>query len=326
MCRSEKTGRRGAFSLAAAFLIAAAGCVTTPPAPPAALKPSVISHETWAERPPVGYAADATRRNIAPGDTLRFNDLTVVPLRMMTDSSSREAPVDEVAFRLQRGAHRADVIATEGEALNWQGFHLAVLAVHADEDELGAGLIALEVATIASLPTHVARSDSAGGAAYRLRISHEVEKITLHHSGSAEPLEPGDDPVRRLRALQSWGQRARNWWDVPYHFLIDLEGRIYEGRDYRYMGETNTAYDPRGHLLISVIGNYNLQKPTAAQIEAITDLMTWAVARFDISTDQIYGHYELARTSCPGTYLRQPLEDGTFQERVEARLEQAGQR
>ena len=34
-----------------------------------------------------------------------------------------------------------------------------------------------------------------------------------------------------MRGLQSWGAAERNWWDVPYHFLLDLEGGIYEGRD-----------------------------------------------------------------------------------------------
>jgi hypothetical protein len=37
---------------------------------------------------------------------------------------------------------------------------------------------------------------------------------------------------------------------------MDLDGGIYEGRDYHYMGETNTSYDPGGHFLISIIGNY----------------------------------------------------------------------
>ena len=41
-------------------------------------------------------------------------------------------------------------------------------------------------------------------------------------------LQPHDDPVQKLRGLQSWGATARNWWDVPYHYLLDLEGRVYE--------------------------------------------------------------------------------------------------
>lgn len=65
---------------------------------------------------------------------------------------------------------------------------------------------------------------------------------------------------------------------------------VYEGRDYHYMGETNTTYNPQGHFLISVLGNYNLQEPTPMQIEAITDLMAWAVAEFNVPLDRIYGH------------------------------------
>jgi hypothetical protein len=102
----------------------------------------------------------------------------------------------------------------------------------------------------------------------RLRVPQKITSITLHHEGSARPLLPGDDPVQQLRALQAWGERDRNWWDVPYHYLIDLDGNIYEGRDWHYMGETNTTYDPSGHFLISIIGNYNLQEPTQKQLNA----------------------------------------------------------
>ena len=128
--------------------------------------------------------------------------------------------------------------------------------------------------------------------------------------------------MEKLRALQTWGARDRNWWDVPYHFLLDLDGRIYEGRDWRYMGETNTTYDPTGHFLISVIGNYGRQEPTAAQLSSIADLMAWALDEFDLPLDRIGGHYNYAsNTGCPGTHLRKYLEDGTFRRMVAARLE-----
>ena len=135
--------------------------------------------------------------------------------------------------------------------------------------ELGAGLVALEVATVASLPSYIASSDSAGGASMRLRIPHRITHVTLHHTGDAQPLRPEDNPVTRLRGLQSWGASARNWWDVPYHYLLDLNGKVYAGRDWRFMGETNTTYDPGGHFLISVIGNYQRQEATPAQLDAI---------------------------------------------------------
>jgi hypothetical protein len=210
-------------------------------------------------------------------------------------------------------------VAREGSAFNWNGFHVAVVAIYGP-GELGAGLVALEIATLASLPAQVASSTTAGGADMRLRIKHSITHVTLHHTGDAQPLLPGEDPVRRLRGLQSWGASDRNWWDVPYHFLLGIDGRIFEGRDYHYMGETNTTYDPGGHFLISAIGNYERQEPTKETLNAIADLMAWALKEFDLPLDRIGGHYNYATTGCPGQHLRKYLEDGTLRRMVAERL------
>lgn len=282
----------------------------------AELPPGVIPHAEWEVRPPLGHMADADRRNLRPGDHFEFRDLSVSVVSTAVDS---DGVTDVVRLRLIRDKARENRTVREGAAFNWQGYHVAVVAIYGP-GELGAGLTAIEVATLDSVPPEVARSKVAGGAELRLRIPHEITHVTLHHTGSPEPLRPEDDPVQKLRGLQSWGARERNWWDVPYHFLIDLEGTVYEGRDWRYMGETNTTYDPAGHFLISVIGNYAEQEPTAAQLDAIADLMAWAITRFDLPLERIGGHYDYADTTCPGEHLRQYLEDGTFRRLVEERL------
>lgn len=290
----------------------------------------IVPHVAWGAQPPLGHAADAMRRNLGPGDRLEFRDLVLEVVAMEVDSAGTELSASErpgrpagstdvVQLRLAHAAAHEERRVPEGTAFVWRGYRVAVVAIHGP-DELGAGLVALEVATQASLPAEVAAADTAGGAALRLRVRHEITHVTLHHTGSREPLQPAEDPVDRLRGLQEWGARDRNWWDVPYHMLIDLDGRIYEGRDWRYMGETNTTYDPRGHFLISVIGNYGRQEPTRAQIEAIADLMAWAVARFDVPLERIGGHYDYVQTSCPGEHLRRYLEDGTFRHMVQERL------
>ncbi len=282
-------------------------------------QPRIIPHTQWEAQPRLGYAADAARRNKAAGDSLLFRELHVAVLETAVDSSDAK-PVDVVRLRLQLADNSEERTAREGSAFNWRGFHVAVVAIYGPK-ELGAGLVALEVATLASLPPQIASSDSAGGASMRLRIPHRITHVTLHHTGDREPLRPQDDPVRKLRGLQSWGAAERNWWDVPYHYLLDLDGRIYEGRDWRYMGETNTTYDPGGHFLISVIGNYERQEPTPAQLAAIADLMAWALKEFNLPLDRIGGHYNYATTGCPGTHLRKYLEDGTFRQMVAARLQ-----
>ena len=259
------------------------------------------------------------RRNEPPGGTLVFHDLSVTVLGTSPDSSHA---AQGVRLRLHSGDAQDDRQARDGEAFNWHGYHIAIVAIYG-KGELGGGLVALEVATVASLPSVVANSVAAGGAHMRLRVPQHITSITLHHEGSPEPLRPSDDPVAKLRGLQSWGERDRNWWDVPYHFLIDLDGRIYEGRDWHYMGETNTTYDPSGHLLISILGNYNRQEPTQKQLDAIADLMAWTTKEFHVPLDSIRGHYQYAQTDCPGKNLRKYLEDGTFLRMVEERRAQS---
>jgi hypothetical protein len=311
------TSPRHAFICAAALVL---GCSprrvanTTP-------QPHIIPHTEWQSKPPLGYAADAARRNKKSGDSLAFHDIIVTVMGTSVDSSGVQ-PVDVTRLRLVLGDTTEERVAREGSAFNWRGYHIAVVAVYGP-GELGAGLVALEVATIASLPPQVASSDSAGGAAMRLRIPHRITHVTLHHTGDAQPLRPQDDPAAKLRNLQSWGATDRNWWDVPYHYLLGLEGQVYEGRDWHFMGETNTAYDPGGHFLISIIGNYERQEPTPALLASIADLMAWALKEFDLPLDRIGGHYNYADTGCPGQYLRQYLEDGTFRRMVAERLRRA---
>ena len=307
------------FRVLSALTVALAlGCAVRQGARPV-LPPRVIPHAQWESQPPLGHAADATRRNKRAGDSLAFRDLTVTVLATTIDSSGAQ-PTDVVRLRLGLGDVREERVAREGSAFNWHGFHVAVVAIYGPR-ELGAGLVALEVASLASLPPRVATSEVAGGADMRLRIPHRISHVTLHHTGSAEPLRPQDDPVSKLRGLQSWGAAERNWWDVPYHFLMDLEGRVYEGRDWHFMGETNTTYDPGGHFLISIIGNYERQEATPAQLAAIAELMAWALKEFDLPLDRIGGHYHYATTGCPGQHLRKYLEDGTLKRMVAERLD-----
>lgn len=290
-------------------------------------RPNIIKRTDWGP-PPAGIAANAVRHNLSEGDTLYFRDLTIVLNELQAaDESIRKDSIsngganpDTARFTLYRNGIAEEVKIAEGNAFNWNGYHIGILAVTVDQDVLAGGLTEFEIATVRSLPVSRAAHKKTGNASQRLRVPHEIQMITLHHSGSSEPLTADEDPVDRLQGLYSWGKEERNWWDVPYHYLIGLDGTIFEGRDIRYAGDTNTTYDTRGNLLISVMGNYNRQEPTQAQIEAITDLMAWSVKTYDLPVDHIYGHYDWADTSCPGSNLRGYLEDGVFRGTVEKRL------
>ena len=94
-------------------------------------------------------------------------------------------------------------------------------------------------------------------------VKHSPKLLTLHHGGV--DWKEGTDPNVYLRDLQAWSRSEKQWIDIPYHYMIDLEGRIYEARDPYYSGDTNTTYNPEGHLLTCLMGNYENQKPSVFQ-------------------------------------------------------------
>ena len=55
---------------------------------------------------------------------------------------------------------------------------------------------------------------------------HEISKITIHHGGVEYTGEK--EPEVYLRDLQSWSRSEKHWIDNPYHYMIDLQGKIYE--------------------------------------------------------------------------------------------------
>jgi hypothetical protein len=147
-------------------------------------------------------------------------------------------------------------------------------------------------------------------------VPHTLDRITLHHDGA----EFYGGAEARLRGLQSWSRRVRGWVDIPYHFLIDLQGNIYQARPLAYVGDTATEYDPTGHALITVMGNYNIQEVNPAQLTAIVDLAAWICYEYDIPPQQIRGHRDYAATSCPGANLYLYLTNGYIVSAVQERL------
>ena len=148
---------------------------------------------------------------------------------------------------------------------------------------------------------------------------HTINRITLHHQGVAFPRDR--DPQQYLRDLQSWSRKTKNWIDVPYHYVIDLDGRIYEGRNIRFSGDTNTSYDPAGHALIEVVGNFEEVEPNTAQLDALVNLMTLLATRHHVPVEAIRGHRDVASgTECPGKNLYRYLENGYFHAQVLARM------
>ncbi len=139
-------------------------------------------------------------------------------------------------------------------------------------------------------------------------LLHQPKSIAIHHAGVA--WKQGDDPLKKIKNLQSWGQREKGWPDVPYHYLISPDGRILEGRDWRYRPESNTDYDLDGVLNVQLWGDFDRQSVTLEQLQALTQTVAWLCQEHGISVSFVRGHGDAApgQTSCPGKDLKRYLD------------------
>lgn len=143
---------------------------------------------------------------------------------------------------------------------------------------------------------------------------HKPKFITIHHTAIMQAL---DRPITdKLHSLQQFSMRndsladgtlKKAWADIPYHFYIAADGTIAEARKIRYMGDSNTSYDLRGHILIVLEGNFEKEDVAPAQYEKLEKLVLNIAEKWNISSGKITGHKDQAGTSCPGTALYEML-------------------
>ncbi len=142
---------------------------------------------------------------------------------------------------------------------------------------------------------------------------HTPRFITIHHAGVLwKGVRP---PVEMVRNMQSWGQKEKNWPDLPYHFMIGPDGTIFEGRALEYEPESNTKYPLQGHVGVELIGNFEEQRMSPQQLESLVRLVAHLCDTLQIAPTEIAGHRDRAvnQTTCPGKDLYRYITDGQIQ-------------
>jgi hypothetical protein len=149
---------------------------------------------------------------------------------------------------------------------------------------------------------------------------HTPKYITIHHAGTI--WKPGGDPLKVVKGLQVYGQKEKNWPDVPYHFIIAPDGRIIQGRSMQYEPESNTKYNLQGHIGVELLGNFEEQRVNLPQLESVTKLVAWLCQDLKIDPSEIATHRDRAKdqTVCPGKDFYRYFSDGEFQKWVRETL------
>ena len=127
-------------------------------------------------------------------------------------------------------------------------------------------------------------------------MARKIEKIILHCAATPE----GRDV--KTETIKSWHVKGNGWSDIGYHFVIELDGAVKNGRPLHRSG----AHTKGGHNATSIgvcyVGGIDKDKKpkdtrTDAQRKAMDKLI--ADLKMDHPTATIHGHNEFAAKACP---------------------------
>jgi len=131
-----------------------------------------------------------------------------------------------------------------------------------------------------------------------------VRRITVHHDGMPPvAMRSVGDVGGRIEQIRQSHVSGRGWADIGYHYVVDQQGRVWEGRNIRFQG-AHVKDQNENNLGILVLGNFDRQQPTASQIQALDRFVAAQMQRYRINLRDVRTHQERAPTECPGRNLQ----------------------
>ena len=210
------------------------------------------------------------------------------------------------------------------------------LAAWLGADDAGGGSVANAAMTMPSIISRAGwnaneeyRFDSGGYERFPPHFD-PLQKVIVHHTAGRND-DP--DPEATIRAIYYVQAVNRGYGDMDYNYMIDWQGRIYEGRHSRdyASGEPITGEDLAGNVVraahasgyndatvgIALLGNFVDVMPPTAQRSALEKLIAWKLERHGINPlgastyvnprlgttkylNNISGHRDVNATACPG--------------------------
>ncbi len=136
----------------------------------------------------------------------------------------------------------------------------------------------------------------------KLKPAAFFRRITVHHSGALVLRDTDRSSVMDdLNGVLEAHTRIR-YGDIGYHFAVDYAGRVWEGRSLSYEG-AHVSSENEGNIGLMLLGNFEKQKPSQAQLQTLARVTTLLRRHFDIPATRVYGHRDIGASVCPGRFL-----------------------
>ena len=131
--------------------------------------------------------------------------------------------------------------------------------------------------------------------------------LVLHHTAS----EGGSVNSIHEAHLQRKDNQGRPWKGIGYHFVIGNGNGMADGAvepTFRWREQMHGAhagvadYNNLG-IGIVLIGNFQTQPPSTAQLASLERLVTALSQEYGITTENVIGHNDVKATACPGRHF-----------------------
>ena len=132
-----------------------------------------------------------------------------------------------------------------------------------------------------------------------------IRHITVHHDGMRPFTNASVTAAAARLEIIRRAHLNRGWADIGYHFAIDRGGRSWACRPLGWQGAHVADCNP-GNVGIVVLGNFDEQQPSRAQVMALKKLLGEVQTAYRVPARNVRSHQEWpsARTACPGRNLQ----------------------
>lgn len=139
-----------------------------------------------------------------------------------------------------------------------------------------------------------------------------VTHLIIHHSAGSN--QSGDWPAV-VRSIWDFHVNGRGWSDIGYNWLVDPQGRIYQGRSKDAVG-AHFCGNNTGTIGICMLGDFTKTAPQGEAIDALEQLLSWKLCENAIDPmaevyhhssgkmlPTVIGHRDGCATACPGDFF-----------------------
>jgi hypothetical protein len=127
--------------------------------------------------------------------------------------------------------------------------------------------------------------------------------VVVHHSATAGGGAAAFDRMHK----------AKGWDGLGYDFVIGngtdtADGQVEVGFRWKqqitgaHARTPDNRYNEYG-IGICLVGNFDVDRPTAAQMQSLSKLVAYLTRTYRITPDNVIGHRDTKSTECPGKFM-----------------------